>query len=127
MTSDSLQDCDEYEEDVATLTKLMSGKTPPAAQVVRQLLDSTRRKRMQWLKEEISLHDIFEKFPCLKMSKWVCVQGLAISRAYRPAKRGEGMQLCICQTAKCWWILKIEPPSQKWAKTSPKNSRAPTA
>ena len=38
------------------------------------------------------------------------------ARAYRPAKRGEGMQLRIympVETAKCWWLLKIEPNA--WA------------
>ena len=58
---------------MATLAKIIGGKTPPAAQIVRQILDSTRRKRMQWLKEDISISDVFEKYPCLKMSKWVCV------------------------------------------------------
>ena len=39
-----------------------------------------------------------------------------LPRAYRPAKRGEGMQLTPhmpVETAKCWWLLKIE--SNAWA------------
>ena len=75
----------------------------------------------------------------------VCVDYRELSpRAYRPAKRGEGMQLphMPVETAKCWWLLKIEPslslkPAQPPLKNgpkplaklynSPKNSRAPTA
>ena len=62
----------EYEENVATLSKLMQAKTPPAANVVKQLLGLTRNKRKDWLKEEIAIRQILQKYPCFKLSKWVC-------------------------------------------------------
>lgn len=72
-TGDSSLEVEEYDENVATLSKLMKGKNPPAAQAMKQLLDATRSIRVQWMKEFISIKDIFQKFPCLKVSKWVCV------------------------------------------------------
>lgn len=92
-TSDSSENADEYEEDVAALAKIVGGKTPPAAQTVQQLLDSTRSKRTQWLKELISISDIFEKYPCLKISKWVCIpinMHCIQKHALRPLPRGIG-------------------------------------
>lgn len=73
-TSSSSDDreMEDYEEDVATLSTLVKGKTPPAAHTIKQLLDATREKRLQWLRKEISITEIFEKYPCLKISKWVC-------------------------------------------------------
>lgn len=62
----------EYEENVTNLSKLMQGKHPPSAQAVMRLLDATRPKRVQWLKELVSISDILGKFPCFKTSKWVC-------------------------------------------------------
>ena len=54
-------------------TIFLQGKHPPSAQAMTQLLDMTRDKRVQWLKEElVSIEAIFEKYPCLKTSKWVC-------------------------------------------------------
>ena len=64
-------DLDEYEEDIATLSKLMGGSNPPVAQVVHDLLDSTRPKRKDWLLEEIAILEIIEKYPCFKVPKWV--------------------------------------------------------
>ena len=58
----------EMEEDVVTLSTLVGGKTPPAAQTI---MDATREKRKLWLKKEVSITEIFEKYPCLKISKWV--------------------------------------------------------
>ena len=71
-TSSSLSVDADMEEDVGLLRTLFEGKNPPAAQTIKQLLDSTRVKRMEWLKSEVSIADIFEKYPCLKISKWVC-------------------------------------------------------
>ena len=50
---------------------LIQGKHPPSAQSVKQLLDATRPKRVQWLKELVSIREIFVKYPCLKTPKWV--------------------------------------------------------
>lgn len=74
-SSKQLQDVtneeDEYEENVETLKKLMAGKNPPKPRSVIQLLDDTREKRRKWLEEEISIHQILEKYVCFKKSKWV--------------------------------------------------------
>ena len=65
-------DIEEYEENVETLSKLVKGKTPPAAHSVKQLMDITRKARVQWMKEEImSIKNILDKYPCFRISKWV--------------------------------------------------------
>lgn len=72
-TNTTEEDQDDYEEDVEALTQVVTGKHPPAAQSVYDLLDATRHKRTTWLQEEISIAEILNKFPCFKNSKWVCV------------------------------------------------------
>ena len=62
---------DEYEESVASLNRLIEGKNPPAPKLIIQLLEETRQKRKDWLKQEISIHDILEKYICFKKPKWV--------------------------------------------------------
>ena len=62
---------DVYAENVQTLVTLVNAKTPPSAHAVQQLLDATRSKRVNWLKNLISIREILEKYPCFKHSKWV--------------------------------------------------------
>ena len=68
---DSSVELETYEENVGTLATLISGKNPPAAQVIHQLLDETRALRTKWLQELISIRDITAKYTCFKISKWV--------------------------------------------------------
>ena len=61
-----------YKENVNALSKLTEGKSPPAAQVVFDLLDATRPGRRKWLRENLSIHeDILDNYPCFRKSKWV--------------------------------------------------------
>lgn len=64
-------DSDEHEESVDALRKLADAKSPPA-QTVQDLLNVTRVGRQQWLQRpDISIRDIFDKYPLLKQPKWV--------------------------------------------------------
>ena len=62
---------DEYEENLTTLNKLMTGKNPPAPNLIIQILDETRKKRKIWMKQEISIHEILDKYKCFTKPKWV--------------------------------------------------------
>lgn len=63
----------EDEENVEALKKLIASKNPPA-QTIQEMLNATRAYRLQWLKKpDISIGDIIEKFPALKLPKWVSV------------------------------------------------------
>ena len=63
--------CDEDEENVEALKKLILSNNPPA-QTVQDMLIATRPYRIDWLKNpDISIRDILEKFPALKLPKWV--------------------------------------------------------
>ena len=62
---------DEYEESVASLNRLIERKNPPAPKLIIQLLEEIRQKRKDWLKQDISIHDILEKYICFKKPKWV--------------------------------------------------------
>ena len=62
---------DEYEENLTTLNKLMKGKNPPAPNLIIQLLDETRQNRKIWMKQEISIHEILDKYHCFTKPKWV--------------------------------------------------------
>ncbi len=60
-----------YKENVQTLVTLINAKTPTPAHAVQRLLDATRSKRIDWLKQLISIREIMETYPCFKHSKWV--------------------------------------------------------
>lgn len=64
---------DDYDDNVSNLNRLITKKNISSTQVVRQLLDQTREKRRIWLKEDISIHEILEKYTCFKQLKWVCL------------------------------------------------------
>lgn len=64
-------DQETYEEAVVNLKAELKKKGKGRQKAIKDIMDTTRVIRCQWIQERPLIAEVFLKFPCLAFSKWV--------------------------------------------------------